>query len=147
MNHEGPSKELIVNLIKFTSDYCSDTLRQAWESAMDLCGKPGSLKRCMLALLFIKATNGVVDAVTVPYFKEIAQQMADKNDPLYRMTLEDLTHPTYVAPLICRCSKWVKNTYFICGVAQYIIDHKGSEFSIYSIKLNDTFSSGALPKL
>ena len=46
---------------------------------MDLCGKPGSLKRFMLALLFIKATNGVADAVTVPYFKEIARQMADEN--------------------------------------------------------------------
>jgi len=95
---------------------------------MELCDEPGSLKRCMLALLFIKATNGVADAVTVPYFKEIARRMADENDPLYSMTLKDLTRPEYVAPLIRRCSKWVKNTYFICGVAQYIIDHKGSEF-------------------
>ena len=90
-----------MNLIEFPSDYCGDTLRQAWESAMDLCGKPGSLKRCMLALLFIKATKGVANAVTVPYFKEIARRMADKNDPLFRMTLEDLTRPSYVAPLIC----------------------------------------------
>ena len=67
---------------------------------MDLCGDPRSLKRCMLALLFIKVTNGVADAVTVPYFKEITQRMADENDSLYRMTLEDLTHPEYVAPLI-----------------------------------------------
>ena len=96
---------------------------------MDLCGKPGSLKRCMVALLFIKATNGVADAVTVPYFKEITKQMADENNDLFHMTLEDLMHPEYVAPLICQCSKWVKNTYFICGVAQYIIDHKGLEFS------------------
>ena len=44
----------------------------------------------MLALLFIKATNGVVDAVTVLYFKEIAQQMADENDVLFHMTLKDL---------------------------------------------------------
>merc|ERR1712238_27552 len=100
MNHEGPSrKKSIVNLIKFTSNYCSGTLRQAWESAMELCGEPGSLKRCMLALLFIKATNGVADAVTVPYFKEIARRMADENDPLYSMTLKDLTRPEYVARL------------------------------------------------
>jgi len=100
VNHEGPSeKKSIVNLIKFTSNYCSGTLRQAWESAMELCGEPGSLKRCMLALLFIKATNGVADAVTVPYFKEIARRMADENDPLYSMTLKDLTRPEYVARL------------------------------------------------
>ena len=100
MNHEGPQKESIVNLIEFTASYCSETLQQAWESAMDLFSDPGSLKQWMLALLFIKATNRIADAVIVPYFKKIARQMTNENDPLYYMILKDLTDPEYVAPLI-----------------------------------------------
>ena len=73
----------------------------------------------MLALLFIKATNGVADA---------AQQMANKEDILFDMKLKNLTNLKYVAPLICRCSKQVKNTFFICGVAKYIIDNKDLTF-------------------
>ena len=83
----------------------------------------GSMKRCMLALIFIKAINGVAGVFTVPHFKEIAQRMVKEADILFDTKLEDLTNQEYVAPLICRCSKRVKNSYFICGVAQYIIDN------------------------
>ena len=59
----------------------------------------------MLALLFTKATNDVADVVTVPHFKEIAQQMFDEDDILFNMKVEDLKNPERVAPLIHRCSK------------------------------------------
>ena len=35
--------------------------------------------------------------------------------------------------MIRRCLKWVKNTYLICGVAQYITDNKDSKFPIDEI--------------
>jgi len=82
----------------------------------------------MLALIFIKATNGVGDAHTVPYFKAIAHRMADETDELYNITLYELTKPLFIASLFRRCSKWVKNSCFVCNLAQYIIDKEGGKF-------------------
>ena len=126
-NHEGPTVETIRNLIAFTTEECKDALRQQWEAALKLF-PIGSIKRCMLALIFIKAANGVGDAQTVPYFKAIAHRMADPNDELYNMTLHELTKPLFVASLFRRCSKWVKNSCFVCNLAQYLIDYKDGEF-------------------
>ena len=106
-NHEGPTIESIRNLIEFSTKFCSDALRQQWDLALKLFPK-GSLKRCMLALMFIKATNGVGDANTVPYFKAIAQRMANETDELYNMTLYKLTKPLFIASLFCQYSKWEK---------------------------------------
>ena len=97
-NHKSPPVETICNLIAFTTDICSDALRQQWDSALKLF-PIGSIKRCMLALMFIKATNGVSNAHTVPYFKAIAHRMANKTDELYNMTLYELTKPLFVASL------------------------------------------------
>ena len=53
----------------------------------------------MLVLIFIKATNGVGDADTVPYFKAIAHRIANETDEMYNITLYELTKPLFVASL------------------------------------------------
>lgn len=59
-NNVKPSEETMDNSIKLGTENCSDALRQELELEMDLL-EIDSEKRCILALLFIKATNDVVD--------------------------------------------------------------------------------------
>ena len=98
-NHKGPTVETISNLIEFTTKFCSDALRQQWDLALKVFPIECILKRCMLALIFIKATNGVGDANTVSYFEAIVHRMANEIDELHNTTLYELTKPLFVASL------------------------------------------------
>jgi endonuclease III len=126
----GMSNAKIKKIIKFAKEHCSGMLREGWESEMYIFDDTarGREKRCILALLYIKATNGASDAITVPHFKALAKKMNDREDPLYNITLQKLVDPLYVASLIRRCSKWIKNSVFIANLCKYLIENKGGTF-------------------
>lgn len=102
--------QLIEKLITFCTKDCKETLRQEWESEMSLFNIR-SEKRCILVSLFIKATNGVVDRITVLPFKELTLiQMMNCILSSYHIYLTDCL---YVVRFIRKYLKWVRNTYMV----------------------------------
>jgi hypothetical protein len=77
--------------------------RNHWETVLESL-PVGSVARFVLALFFIKATNGVSDKVSCPHFKELAETIA------HLLSLDIYKEPLVIAAMLRQTSKWVKNT-------------------------------------
>jgi hypothetical protein len=93
----------LATLLIFSKRNCGDMERNNWESVLESLPL-GSVSRFVLALFFIKSTNGVSDKVSCPHFKELAVTIS------HLLTLQIYLEPLVIAAILRQTSKWVKNT-------------------------------------
>ena len=115
-------------LIDWSEKWLKDKVpRMDWISVLDPLVY-GSEERNIMALLYIKCTNGVSDASVVEYFRELIMMKKKQypNSPM--VTLDICDHLEELAAVLWPTSKGTKNTVACANILRYIRDECGGVF-------------------
>ena len=132
-------RKIIINEMKLFIEYSKENLqhteRMNWESVLAPLSF-GSESRFCWALLFLKSTNNVSDAVSCNHFRILIKKIGN-------LTMKKLVKDKFFASQILRqCSKWVKNSFAINNICKYIIKEREGNYRLSYNELINFFEMG-----